>query len=262
MGEGVRPDANTPCICVDLRKQLWLNTLRAVVPNRPTFRPTSCPSRYGNIREHCAAIVTTGLGRCCWCGRSSRQSRPGGSARAGRPSIGRSAWCWRSEDPRVCGEAPDAFFAERAAEGPSPRARGDPRAAGDAGAVPGSIPARAGRPAGGRRSAGAAGIHPCRFCVRLPSGRRHPRQFRGPHLRRRCARVCGFSPRLERRVEVAALAWDVGRGLPPCFSVGGYLSPRRVARMFPVRGDRWARQQKACTLHEPFWFGVFSQCIH
>ena len=146
--------------------------------------------------------------------------------------------------------------------GGSPRVRGSPGRVLRRAGRRGSIPARAGRPAGGRRSAGAAGIHPCRFCVRLPSGRRHPRQFRGPHLRRRCARVCGFSPRLERRVEVAALAWDVGRGLPPCFSVGGYLSPRRVARMFPVRGDRWARQQKACTLHEPFWFGVFSQCIH
>ena len=101
-------------------------TLRAVVPNRPTFRPTSCPSRYGNIREHCAAIVTTGFGRCCWCGRSPRQSRPGGSARAGRPSIGRSAWCWRPEDPRARGATQASDSGVTPARGGSPRARGDP----------------------------------------------------------------------------------------------------------------------------------------
>ena len=121
-------------------------------------------------------------------GRGSRRRGPvegqgGGSipAWAGKPSRPRPRWAARRVHPRVGGEAGHTTYEVRGDEGPSPRGRGSrtcgpvgcharqgpsPRGRGSPGlqdgrlALPGSIPAWAGKPGARRAASGRTRVHP------------------------------------------------------------------------------------------------------
>ena len=185
-------------------------------------------------------------------------------ARAGNP---RPEWASAGSarvHPRACGESPTPAPAHRSGTGPSPRVRGIPRLRERRAARPGSIPARAGNPAGSRSSPGTSRVHP-RACgesgplpraqldvlgpsprVRgihrgrgekrrrdgsIPARAGNPRRSADtPRPRRVHPRACGESPTTARRLDARRGPSPRVRGIPP-----PVVAPRDVDGSIPAR---------------------------